>query len=200
MKNKKEHVLTLGKRIYRAQKNKNKELYNALRREWFKNNPEIREKKRQRDRRYNNRPEVIERAKARYYANREEIMKRHTIWCRNRRNTNQEYRLMDNLRGRLNSALRKRNVVKLETTMKLVGCSMPELIKHLENQFKSGMSWENREKWHIDHIIPCVSFDLSKLEEQRKCFHYTNLQPLWAHENYRKGSKIISGDITSPKM
>ena len=118
-------------------------------------------------------------------------MDRHVIWCRNRRNTNMEYRLMDSLRGRLNSALRKRNVVKLETTVKLVGCPMPELIKYLENKFKPGMSWKNREKWHIDHVIPCISFDLSKLEEQRKCFHYTNLQPLWAHENYSKGTKIL---------
>ena len=107
---------------------------------------------------------------------------------------------MDSLRGRLNSALRKRNVVKLETTMKLVGCSMPELIKHLEKQFKLGMSWENREKWHVDHIIPCNAFNLTDPEQQKKCFHYTNLQPLWAHENYSKGAKIISGDITSPKM
>ena len=193
---------SLGARIYRAQKNKNKELYNALRREYFKNNPEEREKKRQRDREYNNRPEIIKARKAKYHEmkknNPEEYKKyidRHTIWCRNRRNNNMEYRLMDSLRGRLNSALRKRNVVKLETTIKLVGCPMPELIKYLENKFKPGMSWKNRETWHIDHIIPCISFDLSKLEQQKKCFHYTNLQPLWPTENYRKGTKIMGEEL-----
>ena len=192
----KEHV----RKVSLAWRNKNKDYVNARTREYFKNNAEAREKRKKISKEYHGRPEIKERQKALYYANREKIMAQHTIWCRNRRKTNMEYRLIDSLRGRLNSALRKRNVVKLETTMKLVGCSMPELIKYLENKFKPGMSWKNREKWHIDHIIPCISFDLSKLENQQKCFHYTNLQPLWAHENYSKGKKIISGDITSPKM
>jgi hypothetical protein len=51
------------------------------------------------------------------------------------------------------------------------------------------MNWENQGEWHIDHILPCASFDLTKEEEQRKCFHYTNLQPLWAKDNMIKGSK-----------
>ena len=191
----KEHV----RKVALAWRNKNKDYVNARTREYFKNNAEAREKRKKISKEYHGRPEIKERQKALYYANREKIMAQHTIWCRNRRKTNMEYRLIDSLRGRLNSALRKRNVVKLETTMKLVGCSMPELIKYLENKFKPGMSWKNREKWHIDHIIPCISFDLSKLENQQKCFHYTNLQPLWAHENYSKGAKIIYVDFTSPK-
>jgi len=61
------------------------------------------------------------------------------------------------------------------------------------------MSWDNygtgyngkgMEQWHIDHIIPCASFDLSKPSEQKKCFHYTNLQPLWAKDNLRKKDKL----------
>ncbi len=64
------------------------------------------------------------------------------------------------------------------------------------------MTWNNYgyDGWHLDHVIPCSSFNLTAVEQQKKCFHYTNLQPLWAHENYSKGIKIISGDITSPKM
>ena len=72
--------------------------------------------------------------------------------------------------------------------MKLVGCSIEKLKQHLESQFKEGMTFSNYGKWHIDHIRPCTSFDLSKLDEQYKCFHYTNLQPLWAEENLRKSS------------
>jgi len=53
------------------------------------------------------------------------------------------------------------------------------------------MTKENHGKWHIDHIIPCALFDLSDSKQQAKCFHYTNLQPLWAHENLSKGAKIL---------
>ena len=70
--------------------------------------------------------------------------------------------------------------------MTLIGCSIEKLKKHFEKQFKSDMSWFNYGKWHIDHIKPCCKFDLRKISEQKKCFHYTNLQPLWAKENFRK--------------
>ncbi len=73
----------------------------------------------------------------------------------------------------------------------LVGCSMEELETHLESQFQSGMTRENRGRagWHIDHIRPCCSFDLTDPEQQKQCFHYTNLQPLWATDNLRKSGK-----------
>jgi hypothetical protein len=69
---------------------------------------------------------------------------------------------------------------------------MEKLFAHLEAQFRDGMSWDNygRYGWHIDHIIPCSSFDLTDTDQQRKCFHYTNLQPLWAHENLSKGPRF----------
>lgn len=94
------------------------------------------------------------------------------------------------LRIRITSALKGQN--KSLSTMFLIGCEIDYLMYHLQKQFKPGMGWDNRGVygWHIDHIKPCASFDLSKPEEQRKCFHYTNLQPLWADENFKKGSKI----------
>lgn len=93
------------------------------------------------------------------------------------------------LRNRINRALR--GIVKKANTFWLLGCTIEELKQHLENQFKGNMSWDNYGfyGWHIDHIIPCASFDLSKASEQKKCFHYTNLQPLWAEENLRKSNK-----------
>jgi len=91
------------------------------------------------------------------------------------------------LRRRVLSALKGKN--KSASTQELTGCTWIFLKQHIEKQFKEGMTWENRHLWHVDHIRPCASFDLSKEEEQRKCFHYSNLQPLWARENLIKGSK-----------
>ena len=61
------------------------------------------------------------------------------------------------------------------------------------------MSWNNYGKWHVDHIRPCIDFDLSKPEEQQKCFHYTNLQPLWAEENMRKHYKFVKNNSRRKK-
>ena len=70
----------------------------------------------------------------------------------------------------------------------LLGCEIPHLRAHLESRWKPGMSWENYGfyGWHIDHIVPCAKFDLSDPEQQKACFHWTNLQPLWAKENLKK--------------
>ena len=76
-----------------------------------------------------------------------------------------------------------------KSSFDFIGCSIDELKEHLSSQFTEGMSWENYGEWHIDHIKPCASFDLSILEEQQKCFHYSNLKPLWALDNLKKGAK-----------
>ena len=73
--------------------------------------------------------------------------------------------------------------------MKLVGCTTKQLAEHLERQFKEGMSWDNYGEWHVDHIRPCASFDLSDEGQQKECFHWRNLQPLWGIENIKKGDQ-----------
>ena len=70
-----------------------------------------------------------------------------------------------------------------------LGCSMSELISHLESKFLLGMSWDNRNEWHLDHIKPLCAFDLTDPEQQAVAFHYSNLQPLWAVDNMRKGGR-----------
>ncbi len=94
------------------------------------------------------------------------------------------------LRIRVSGALRYQGVRKSERTSSLTGCSVPQLRNWLENRFKSGMSWGNYGQWHIDHIIPCAVFDLSKPEERKKCFHFSNLQPLWDWENHAKNRYV----------
>ena len=75
-------------------------------------------------------------------------------------------------------------------TLELLGCTVEEFRHHLEQQFEPGMTWDNCHKWHIDHIIPCAYFDLTKEENQRICFNYRNLQPLWARDNSAKQAKV----------
>lgn len=101
----------------------------------------------------------------------------------------QSYVIRDNLSRRIRSAIK--NGYKNQNTLDLLGCSIEQLKLHLEQQFKTGMSWDNYGMygWHIDHIKPCSSFDLTNPAEQKICFHYTNLQPLWAKENLSKGNK-----------
>ena len=66
------------------------------------------------------------------------------------------------------------------------------------------MSWSNygtgwygkgMSEWHVDHIIPLTSFDLRIPEQQKLCFHYSNLQPLWALENLVKHDKVLSPSV-----
>jgi hypothetical protein len=131
-----------------------------------------------------NRTKISDQQKGYYQKNRQKIIKRNNQYTKNKRSKDSNFRLRCNLSRRFLLALK--GSYKLKTTMKLVGCSLEQLKQHLENQFKLGMTWDNYGKWHVDHIRPCASFDLSKPSEQFKCFHYTNLQPLWAEENLRK--------------
>lgn len=112
-------------------------------------------------------------------------------YIQNKYKTNINFRLFMRCRGRVRAALK--GYTKSISTMTLIGCSPEQLKHHLESQFTEGMSWENYgvKGWHVDHIIPCVSFDLSDPDQQRECFHYTNLQPLWWYDNLSKGDKII---------
>ena len=107
-------------------------------------------------------------------------------WKRDKYRHDIEYRLTILLRSRLASAIK--GTAKKSSAKQLIGCSIPQLLKHLESQFADGMTWGNHGDWHIDHIKPCAAFDLTNEEEQRQCFHYSNLQPLWAKENITKGA------------
>jgi len=118
------------------------------------------------------------------------ILKKQKIYVRERYKNDIQFRLREVYRSRVMSALKKQTIKKT-TTLDLLGVSkIQTAVDHLTKQFKKGMSWDNHGEWHIDHIIPCASFDLTKPSEQKKCFHYTNLQPLWARENLQKGARL----------
>jgi hypothetical protein len=109
-----------------------------------------------------------------------------------RRKKDVHFKIKSNLMSRISTLVKD----KVLSSNLLLGCSKDEFIKHIESQFVGGMNWDNYGKrdlgksWQIDHIIPCSSFDLTKEEEQKKCFHYTNLQPLWWVDNLKKSNNI----------
>lgn len=103
-------------------------------------------------------------------------------------------KLADYLRSRLSRAVRAQMREQPERTrgasaVRDLGCTLPELMRHLEAQFKPGMTWENYGEWHIDHVEALSKFDLRDREQCRKACHYSNLQPLWATENLKKGDR-----------
>lgn len=110
-----------------------------------------------------------------------------------RRKKDPIFSLINNMRSRLYKYLTKMDITKKNKTFEIVGCEPNELKMYLEKQFVVGISWENRNEWHIDHIIPLSS---AKTEDELyKLCHYTNLQPLWVVENIQKSNKILSNNI-----
>tara|TARA_B100001964_G_scaffold119411_1_gene132822 strand:- start:56 stop:667 length:612 start_codon:yes stop_codon:yes gene_type:complete len=120
-----------------------------------------------------------------YYAIASKRIKQIIAYQKEKYRTDIHYRYRINLRKRFQKSFRN------SSTIKLVGCTKEKFWKHLEKQFEVGMTKENYGRWHIDHIKPCASFDLTCPKQQLKCFNYKNLQPLWASENLSKGAKIL---------
>ena len=99
-----------------------------------------------------------------------------------------EHRIRTRLRRLFNHFIHGRRIEKGE---QLVGCTYEFYRSYIEGLFDEGMTWDNHgcNGWHIDHIIPLSTFDLSKEEEVKQCFHYSNTQPLWGNENLKKGKR-----------
>lgn len=102
--------------------------------------------------------------------------------------SNPNFRIASNLRNRLFQAMKR--IKKPGSAVRDLGCTIPELRAYLESKFQPGMSWDNHGAtgWHIDHIRPLSAFDLSDREQFLKAVHYTNLQPMWHEENFKKNA------------
>ena len=137
-------------------------------------------------------------AKKKYHSNpefRKKVITQVVQYERQRLDNDPTFKLEKALRSRLKSAVKRANTTKSKKTFKLIGCKTLFLKKYIENMFQEGMTWENYGSseikcWHIDHIKPCASFNLSDPKQQIMCFHYTNLQPLWREENLSKSNKF----------
>lgn len=98
----------------------------------------------------------------------------------------------DKLRARISTIIRQKMQGKRKagSAVKDLGCTLMELMDHLESKFQDGMNWENYGEWHIDHIKPLSIFDLINEEDFKIAVHYKNLQPLWAIDNLKKSNKV----------
>ncbi len=116
----------------------------------------------------------------------------------NRRNkTDIQFRLRHRISKGILQALKGRR--KSASSIKLLGCSLQELKIHLEKQFINGMVWENhgtgKNKWHIDHILPCELFNMEDERQQKICFNYNNLRPIWESVNLSKNDSLPDGRL-----
>lgn len=109
-------------------------------------------------------------------------------YYKKKRKENIQFKLSQNLRGRLRKALHGN--YKTGSAVSDLGCSIDKFKLWLEMHWQDGMSWENYGDWNIDHIKPLDSFNLSDRNELLKAVHFTNLQPLWAKDNFRKSNKM----------
>lgn len=191
-------------RKYRAE---NSEALNARRREQ-NSTEEGKKKKREQDKKYRaaNKEKIKQKDKE-YYENNKDDPEfqqkrkdyaykwnrgRRKEWHKERMKNDPIYRISQSLRKSVSRYVKQKSVRSFD----LVGCSPEELRQHLESLWDKGMSWDNYGiymkgepmTWHIDHIIPCDSFDLTNETEQAECFNYENLQPLWAVDNIRKSN------------
>jgi hypothetical protein len=136
--------------------------------------------KKQRDKeRKEKRKETIKKQEAVYYKTRKQLRK-----------INVNYRLRHRLSNRLAKIFNYKDIYKVN---EIIGCTVAELKNHLESQFLPGMTWKNYGfyGWHIDHIRPCSSYNLSDINQVKKCFHFSNLRPLWWQDNLSKGSQFF---------
>jgi hypothetical protein len=138
------------------------------------------------------------------YRSKPEVKKIRNLKEKYLRDSNINYKLTTSLRNRIRDVIARNS--KSDSTIKLLGCSIEDFKLYLSSKFTNRMNWENYgiNGWHIDHIIPCSSFNFSDLEQQKKCFHYTNLQPLWATReiamSYGEGPDYIGNLEKSDKL
>ena len=153
---------------------KNQELLKQRRKEYYKRNKE----------------KDNERCRLYRLKNKQEISKKKYEYKLKRLKTDLLFCFIQRVRSSINTSISKMGYQKNTKTEKILGCSYKEFKTYFESLFKDGMSWENRNLWHIDHIIPIST--AKNEEEAIKLNHYTNLQPLWAEENIKKSNKILA--------
>ena len=178
---------------------KNKEHRKKYQDQWYLNNKEqrkeyiLKNKERRKEQRkeyiLTNKEHVLRVKRRSYLKNKEQIIKKQSKYNKYKYQTDINFRLRVICRSRVVNALKGK--FKSAKTMKLIGCTIKELRRYIESKFEPWMTWENhgKEGWDVDHIKACAKFDLTYPEQQRECFHWSNLQPLEHIANIKKGAR-----------
>jgi hypothetical protein len=144
------------------------------------------------------------------YCSKQEVKKQRSVYFLNYRKTHREKYLANKAKNQrrrnaerrpldlLHNAISSKVLRQLKTgkygkrTFEIIGYTPEELKQHLEKQFLDGMSWENYGQWHIDHKIPKSAFNITSYDDIdfKRCWALSNLQPLWAIDNYNKRDKL----------
>jgi hypothetical protein len=136
-----------------------------------------------------NKVRILKRQKIAYNLNKDKFFQKTYSYRNKRCKIDAVYKMKLRLSSRINKALKRCNGNGYKSTVLFLGAPLDIVRKHIENQFTQGMSWKNYgiNGWHVDHIIPLSSG--KTYEDIKRLCHYTNLQPLWALDNIRKGNR-----------
>lgn len=171
--------------FYQRNRSRPEFMAEAVRRasEWHKKNKHL------------ERVKEIKRRSARKFASTAVGRAKKAAYKRQKMKSDPQFKMRNILRVRLYHALNGAH--RRGSAIKMLGCEVAAAVKHIESQFLPGMSWRNWGHdadtcWHIDHIKPLSSFDLTSEKQLSEACHFTNLQPLWARDNLIKGATVSS--------
>lgn len=157
---------------------------------------ENKDKRKEISKKYEDKNREIKREKSKIYSRQDHVKARVKEWLadnsvayqKNRRALDSLYAFKIRTRNLIRKAFDRNGFTKRSKSNKILGCSWEDLVKHIERQFTTGMSWDNRSEWHIDHIIPLATASCE--DDIIRLNHFTNLRPLWAEDNLRKSDKL----------
>ena len=139
--------------------------------------------------RLKNAESIKEKAKIRYEKGKKDRGMKERI----RKESDPVFAMKLRVKGAIIHSIKKKGFTKESRSHEVLGCDWETFKAHIESRFMDGMSWENRDEWQIDHIIPV---SLAQDEEAVITLnHYLNLRPLWASENLEKSDKMPSMDL-----
>jgi len=189
----------------REYRQKNKEEIAAQKRKWGQENKETIAAQ-QREYGQENKETIAAQKREYYQENKEKLAGRQRNYAkenkekinatrRKRYHSDPAYAMKSRLRARMGKAVKAAGLdKKCDSSSELLGISYQGLKEWLEAQFTEGMTWENRSDWHVDHRVPCDAFDMTVETNQRICFWYKNLQPLWGPDNLQKSNTYTEAE------